>query len=69
MCLSNIFSLCSCSLLIFTAAHAFSPCWPLVLFVIFSPPPSVAFGMPYLLIELFYIGMSVVRSVGLNTVT
>ena len=32
------------------------------------PPkwPRIAFGLPYLLIELFYIGMPVVRTVGLS---
>ena len=30
----------------------------------FQIKPSVAFGLPYLLIELFYIGMPVVRTDG-----
>ena len=52
---------------------------PLLLFFLFKSPgghaisfqikPWVAFRLPYLLIELFYIGMPVVRSVGRCTVT
>ena len=30
----------------------------------FQIKPRVAFGLPYLLIKLFYIGMPVVRTVG-----
>ena len=40
--------------------------WPLA-FLILSPPVqnvAIPFGLPYLLIELFYIGMPVVRTVG-----
>ena len=127
MCAYPIFCLlCSCSLLFFTYCRSFSPCWPLALFLIFSPSlwifmffflqnssllfpitrsssfsvihvsvniknnvekdttlllfflfkspgghaisfqikPWVVFQLPYLLIELFYIGIPVVRMLG-----
>ena len=37
--------------------------------IFFQIKPWVAFGLPYLLIELFYIGIPVVRTVGRCTVT
>ena len=44
----------------------FSSLLTLLLSLLYKTPARVAFGFPYLLIELFYIGMTVVRTDGLS---